>query len=681
MATYKNVLRGKFATAASSYWTYVPAFIVDGLGNGANPPNQYRWISNTSKAGEWVSVDIGAMALIDKFILYTGNNTDGTNVANCIKNGDLQIMDEYGNWKTVASFRNNPDNGKKVELTFSPVVTDKIRLYFPIDEQQYRIFEIEAFGQILGKKAIKKPGKNLFNVKEFDSTKVIGGGTLWMYKFYGRPYTNYTFSTNAPLEGSLANFYAGGVNTGSNGYSAGSPRTVSSGTDGIITMYMRNETTTTPSEASKKLMSGEYWIQIEEGSAATAHEDYNPQLKAAKKKSTKNYAKPFNHKDWSMNPVVNVLSPRKLEMIATADWNTSRFTFNVSPGDTFTFSAKITGALNVELWEDGKNLGTFVGQSISSRTYTAKGTTWEVRLVNNNKTTGYMAIEDLQIEPGSVKTDFELYKERNRYATLTGKSLFNPNTATQGYYINDANGLPTVSGAGSSASDFIPVEPNTVYVLDKFYQSNALVMRMAFFRADKSYISGYTVSAFSVSSQYKEITTPANAAFIRFSVHPKDYGVGLFYKKSEGNKNKEATTISYDNMLPPLSDPRWYVASQQFKGEILGDYEYRMNSATDKVVAYDFPISLKGGQQYTISATLIGANARVRVFRKRDNAFLANPTGSGVQVTFTAPAEEVFVRIENNGKAGDYTVKDFVLQEGTSATFKPYNPKNRISLR
>lgn len=416
MATYKNVLLKKLATASTSYSTYQPNFIVDGLGNAANPPNQYRWISNTSKAGEWVQVDIGAMALIDKFILYTGNNTDTVNIANCIKNGDLQVMDEYGNWKTVASFRNNPDNGKKVELTFSPVITDKIRLYFPIDEQQYRIFEVEAYGRIIGKKAVKKPTKNLFNVKDFDATKVIGGGTLWMYKFYGRPYTNYTFSTNAPLAGSLANMYAGGVNTGSNGYSAGSPRTVSSGTDGVITMYMRNENTTQPSDASQKLISGEYWIQIEEGSAATAYEGFNPQLKAAKKKSVKNYAKPFNHKDWSMHSVVNVLSPRKLEMIATADWNTSRFTFNVSPGDTFTFSAKITGALNVELWEDGKNLGTFVGQSLPTRTYTAKGTSWEVRLVNNNKTTGYMAIEDLQIEPGSSKTDFDLYKERNRYA-------------------------------------------------------------------------------------------------------------------------------------------------------------------------------------------------------------------------------------------------------------------------
>jgi hypothetical protein len=283
MATYKNVLLKKFATASTSYSTYQPNFIVDGLGNAANPPNQYRWISNTSKAGEWVQVDIGAMALIDKFILYTGNNTDTVNIANCIKNGDLQVMDEYGNWKTVASFRNNPDNGKKVELTFSPVVTDKIRLYFPIDEQQYRIFEVEAYGTIIGKKAIKKSTKNLFNVKDFDATKVIGGGTLWMYKFYGRPNTNYTFSTNAPLEGSLANFYAGGVNTGSNGYYAGSPRTVSSGTDGIITMYMRNENTTQPSEASKKLISGEYWIQIEEGSAATAHEDFKPLLKKAKK--------------------------------------------------------------------------------------------------------------------------------------------------------------------------------------------------------------------------------------------------------------------------------------------------------------------------------------------------------------------------------------------------------------
>jgi hypothetical protein len=88
----------------------------------------------------------------------------------------------------------------------------------------------------------------------------------------------------------------------------------------------------------------------------------------------------------------------------------------------------------------------------------------------------------------------------------TGKNLFNKNTATSGRYVDASNG--NLSGNGSYyASDYIKVDPNTAYYLQKNTGHNA------FYDSAKTYISGFATATF---------TTPANCSYVRVSVLTAD---------------------------------------------------------------------------------------------------------------------------------------------------------------
>ena len=86
---------------------------------------------------------------------------------------------------------------------------------------------------------------------------------------------------------------------------------------------------------------------------------------------------------------------------------------------------------------------------------------------------------------------------------LVGKNLFDKSAVTPGYKIAGAN---PVADATFTLSDYIPISPNTQYVRkDTFYGQ-------AFYDSSYVYISQISYTA------NKYFTTPATAAFIRFSI-------------------------------------------------------------------------------------------------------------------------------------------------------------------
>lgn len=145
------------------------------------------------------------------------------------------------------------------------------------------------------------------------------------------------------------------------------------------------------------------------------------------------------------------------------------------------------------------------------------------------------ALDTEQLELGSVSTTYESYTskldpktipngiitklmlafdpvpdksindQKFTFTPLTGtksKNLFNKDTVTVGKYIVHTTGTESVN-AGFSASDFIPVLPNTQY-------KRKTTERHAVYDANKVYITGeLSVNTF---------TTPANAAYVRLSV-------------------------------------------------------------------------------------------------------------------------------------------------------------------
>lgn len=90
---------------------------------------------------------------------------------------------------------------------------------------------------------------------------------------------------------------------------------------------------------------------------------------------------------------------------------------------------------------------------------------------------------------------------------LIPKNLFNPDTITEGSFVNQINGK-LQSSVYYNASDFIQVAPATTYVLNAGIES-----RYVFYDANKNFITG----VHNLSDAPIEIVSPRNAEFFRFS--------------------------------------------------------------------------------------------------------------------------------------------------------------------
>lgn len=90
---------------------------------------------------------------------------------------------------------------------------------------------------------------------------------------------------------------------------------------------------------------------------------------------------------------------------------------------------------------------------------------------------------------------------------LQSVNIINKANVINGYYVSYLNGQ-IGNNTDFVATDYCPVKPNTKYKVSDFY-----TQQFAFYDANKAYISGMV----SADSNH-EFTTPANAAFVRFSI-------------------------------------------------------------------------------------------------------------------------------------------------------------------
>ncbi len=89
---------------------------------------------------------------------------------------------------------------------------------------------------------------------------------------------------------------------------------------------------------------------------------------------------------------------------------------------------------------------------------------------------------------------------------VKSQNIFNRNTATIGYYIQNTNGN-LMAASGWNASDYIPIKASTIY-------SRTFDTHVAFYDVNKNYISGYNNN-----SGHLSFTTPTNAVYLRLSVY------------------------------------------------------------------------------------------------------------------------------------------------------------------
>ena len=96
--------------------------------------------------------------------------------------------------------------------------------------------------------------------------------------------------------------------------------------------------------------------------------------------------------------------------------------------------------------------------------------------------------------------------------TSRSKNLFNKDTVTRDAFIRYFSGEVAHSSAGNFATDFIPVEPETYYVIKN--GRNAQNAGTSFYDKDKAIISGVQTASF---------MTPEDCYFIRTTVNISDY--------------------------------------------------------------------------------------------------------------------------------------------------------------
>ena len=251
-------------------------------------------------------------------------------------------------------------------------------------------------------------------------------------------------------------------------------------------------------------------------------------------------------------------------------------------------------------------------------------------------------------------------------------NLFNKDTAIDGYYVTP-DGLEALDGW--SASDYIPIKPNTTY-------SATLISNSRYYDANKNYLSNIISDTF---------TTPSNAAYIRLSLYTdmKDS-----FMLNEGAELKEY--VPYGNFLPisaidskvveylnqelGIDEIKSEIPKDYIKGEV-GANLFNKDTAIDGYyVTPDGLEALDGwsASDYipikpntTYSATLI-SNSR---YYDANKNYLSNI----ISDTFTTPSNAAYIRLSL------YTdMKDsFMLNEGAELKeYEPYGiflPVNAIS--
>lgn len=187
-------------------------------------------------------------------------------------------------------------------------------------------------------------------------------------------------------------------------------------------------------------------------------------------------------------------------------------------GKTYTLQANSTGS-NKFIYLSGINVSLHFGSSFT----VTQAHLDSMILFYASGTDTSTTISDIQIELGSVSTDYEPftggepspnpnYPQEPKFfepkeIVSVGKNLYNKNNVIDGKYVNTTNGL-IVDLSYASVSDYIPVIPNTNYVTTRKDGSGH---GLAFFDKNKTYIKGLNIS------KMDSFVTPENAYYVRIN--------------------------------------------------------------------------------------------------------------------------------------------------------------------
>ena len=105
------------------------AALVDGKSTSAAGNGQTKWFVQNPTGKDYAEFTLDKKTVIAKAMVCSGNQKDSDpDNLDILTNFSVQYMDENGDWVTAASFVNE-NNDKVAEVSFSPVASDKFRIY------------------------------------------------------------------------------------------------------------------------------------------------------------------------------------------------------------------------------------------------------------------------------------------------------------------------------------------------------------------------------------------------------------------------------------------------------------------------------------------------------------------------------------------------------------------------
>lgn len=281
----------------------------------------------------------------------------------------------------------------------------------------------------------------------------------------------------------------------------------------------------------------------------------------------------------------------------SASYNTSDF-IPVTPGLQITrnFSHTLAWYNASKVFISGQAAETIAGVTT---TVTAPANARYLRLTAPLVNSKPINLNTFQVEKGTVATSYEAFgfsivEKYNKFTkvknenlvdkavtkekvdssimTLNLKNLFNKETATDGFIVNNSNGNLQAS-TNYVASDFIPVSPNQQYTRN-------FSSFLAWYNESKVYVSG--IASESNVNTTTTITAPATAYYMRVT-GPRQSSTPINLSMFQVEKGTEATAYeSYGYRLPAERDgiPVVYSTTNQWKGkkaDCLGDSITAMN--------------------------------------------------------------------------------------------------------
>jgi hypothetical protein len=118
-----------------------PALAFDGNRTGSNS----RWAGGDSHSGNWLSVRFPAVEPVSSVAIYFEAMTKGANANNLAGTLVIQVSANGSEWTEVARQSTFTAGVKNVTLTFTPVYTQYVRVYFPETQFWLSIYEFEIY--------------------------------------------------------------------------------------------------------------------------------------------------------------------------------------------------------------------------------------------------------------------------------------------------------------------------------------------------------------------------------------------------------------------------------------------------------------------------------------------------------------------------------------------------------